>query len=130
MIEFIKDRWLTWRTGLTKTQRTWKQWGNENIMYHANHVNGMFVNFKHVFIINPGKFFDPTAPFGWAPSLDAKQYMWPRRALADSAVYVFARVSQRVNDNEWYFDELGGGDYLFIATNNSKDATMIALKYS
>jgi hypothetical protein len=130
VFEWIKDKYLTWRTGYDKEQRIWYKWRDETIVSRAGDVTNMFMNFKHVFIIDPNKFFDLSEPFGWVPLPSAKQYLWPQRELGDNSVYYFARVHWNQWDRRWHFDEMGGEDRLFIATNNDKDATMIALKYS
>jgi hypothetical protein len=91
----------------------------------------MFKNFKHVIIVDPEKFVDHNEPFAWVPCKDARQYFWPERPLGENAVWRFERVIKYPSTaNEWEVNEFGGEDHIFVATNNDKDAIMIALKYS
>jgi hypothetical protein len=50
--------------------------------------------------------------------------------MGDCAVYYFARGYRDQWDGKFHFNEMSGGDQVFVATNNGKDAMMIALKYS
>ena len=129
--EEIKDRWITWRTGKDKEQRDWEAWYEVNVNYRADRIKDMFKNFEHVIEVNPDKFFDPYEPLAWVPVQDAKQYFWPARELGTNAVWRYERVIKAPStNNEWHVSELGGSDHVFVATNNKRDATMIALKYT
>lgn len=129
MFEWIKDQWLTWRTGKDKSQREWEAWYEVNVVYRANDITNMFMHFEHVIRVDSSKFFQ-FDPFTWVPCEDAKQYFYPARELGDNAVWRFERVSWSRWDNRWHLDGMGGEDIVFVATNNSKDAVMMALKYS
>lgn len=129
--ERIVDRWLTWRTGKDKSTREWEAWYDANVNFRATRINDMFKNFKHVIMVDVDKFTNPHEPFAWVPCDDAKQYFWPARELGNNAVWRFERVIRYSStSNEWEVNEFGGEDHIFVATNNDKDAIMIALKYS
>ena len=131
MIEWIKDRWLTWRTGKCKEEREWEAWYYANVNYRATRIKDMFSKFKHVIIVDSDKFMNPYEPITWIPCEDAQQYFWPHRELGNNAVWRFERVMKAPSTaNEWSINELGGEDKIFVATNNSRDAVMMALKYS
>jgi hypothetical protein len=127
--DYIVDKWLTWRTGLTKQDRIWHKWRRENIVHSANTIENMFMNFDYILPVTT-KIFNPKEPFGWVPCKDFQQYMYPRRDLNNCTVYYFARGERNKWDGRFHIDEFGGYDQVFVATNNSKDAVMIALKYS
>ena len=127
--ERIVDWYLTRKTGYTKEQREYKAWHERNVVYRASTVENMFMNFKHIIIVNPDRFFQHD-PFTWVPTEDAKQYLWPARPLGEHCVWEFARVRKDQWDGRWHLDEMGGGDKVFVATNNERDAIMIALKYA
>jgi hypothetical protein len=129
LIEWIKDKWLTWRTGKSKAERDWLAWYEANVVYRAGTIPNMFMHFEHVIIVDSNKFMVED-PFSWGPCADAKQYFWPARELGDNAVWRFERVRKNQFDNIWHINELGGEDKVFVATNNSKDAMMIALRWS
>jgi hypothetical protein len=130
MIEYIKDRWLTWRTGLPKQEREFQKWEEENIVHRASTIENMFMNFKYILPVTT-QIFNHAEPFGWHPTKEFRQYMYPNRALGDNTVYYFARGTRNQWDGRFHLDGcFGERDQVFVATNNEKDAFMIALKYS
>ena len=130
ILEYIKDRYLTWRTGKDKSQREWEAWYDINVIYCARDITNMFENFEHVIEVRWDNFFDHEEMGAWIPNEDAKQYFWPARELGNNAVWRIERVLWDRWDNRWHITGLGGEDKVFVATNNSKDAMMMALKYS
>jgi hypothetical protein len=131
--EWIKDRYLTWRTGKDKRQRDHDEWYTNTVNYHARDITDMFKNFKHVIIVNPDLFLDLSYPFGWVPVQDARQYFYPVRQLTETCVWRFERVSWNQWDSRWHLwhlDEIGGEDKVFVACNSDEDAVMLALKYA
>jgi hypothetical protein len=130
MIEWIKDKWLTWRTGKDKDQRDWEAWYETNVVYRASTIPNMFMNFKHVIEVSHEKFLDYCEPFDWVPCEDALQYFWPQRELGNNAVWRFERVIWDKWEQRWHISSLGDEDKVFVATNNQRDAVMIALKYA
>jgi hypothetical protein len=128
--EKVIDWYLTRKTGKTKSEREWQEWYEKTINFRATRVRDIFCNFEHVVIVDPDKFF-VYDPFAWAPKKEAQQYFWPARTLGENAVWRWERVMRAPSTgNEWEVNELGGEDTLFVATNNERDAIMIALKYS
>lgn len=131
MIEYIKDKWLTWRTGLTKQERVWHKWQDENIVRRASTIENMFMHFKYILPVSTQIFAD--GPFGWVslPCTDFKQYCYPNRDLDNCAVYIFARGYRDQWDGMFHLNDLRHEqDQVFVATNNEVDAMMITLKYS
>jgi hypothetical protein len=130
MIEWIRDWYLTRKTGKTKAEREFIAWYEQNVNYRATRIKNMFENFEHVVIVDLNKFVDHAEPFAWVPCADARQYFWPARPLGENAVWRFERVINcPATAWEWEVNELGGEDKIFVATNNEQDAMMIALKY-
>jgi hypothetical protein len=130
MIEYIKDRWLTWRTGLDKQTRDHRKWYNGAVVQRAGTIENMFMHFKYILPVTTD-IFDYSEPFGWVPCEDFLQYMYPNRALGDCAVYYFARGYRDSWDGKFHLSDMRHDqDQVFVATNNSKDAMMISLKYS
>jgi hypothetical protein len=130
MIEYIKDKWLTWKTGRNKSEREWYAWYDITVNYRANDIKDMFKNFEHIIEVSPEKFLDYAEPFAWVPESDAAQYFWPQRTVETTCVWRFERVSWNKWDRRWRMDELGGEDRVFVATNNSRDAMMITLRWA
>ena len=129
MIEYIVDKYLTWRTGYDKQTREYLKWYDETIVSRASTIENMFMNFKYIVPVSTG-IFDLHEPFGWAPCDDFKQYLYPTKELGDNTVFYFARGGRSNWDGCFHFNEMYGGDQVFVATNNERDAVMIALKYS
>jgi hypothetical protein len=130
LIEQLKDRWITWRTGKTREEREWDAWYNEHVNWLSPSIKQMFEKFKHVIIVDTDKFVDHTEPFTWVPNPDAKQYFWPQRPLGENCVWRFERVHWNEWEQDWQVNGLGDRDRIFVATNSDEDATMITLKYT
>lgn len=129
IFEQIKDWYLTKKTGKTKEEREWISWYEQNVNYRSSRIKDMFRNFKYIIIVDSSKFFQ-FDPFAWVPCEDAKQYFWPSRPLGENCVWRFERVINcPATAWQWEINELGGADTVFVATNNDRDAIMIALKY-
>lgn len=130
MIEWIKDRYLTWRTGFDRQERAWRKWRDQNIVLQADTIENMFMNFKYIVPVSTSV-FDPDEPFGWCPCEDFKQYLYPARELGKNAVWYFARGYRDPWDGRFHINDLRSEqDQVFVATNNKRDAIMIALRWS
>jgi hypothetical protein len=129
IIDKLKDKYLTWKTGKDKATREWEAWYEVNVIYRANTIDNMFMHFEHVIEVDSKKFFQ-FDPFTWVPCEDAQQYLWPARPLGENCVWRFERVYWNGWENKWHINEMGGSDKVFVATNNSADATMLALRYT
>lgn len=130
MIEWIVDKWLTWRTGQNKQTREYLKWYDETVVMRACTIENVFMNFKYIVPVST-TIFDLDEPFGWTPCEDFKQYLYPARALGDNTVYYFARGYRDQWDGKFHLNEMWHKqDQVFVATNNEVDAMLIALKYS
>jgi hypothetical protein len=129
ILDKLKDKYLTWRTGKDKDQREWEAWYEVNVFYRASTIPNMFQHFKHIIEVDTHKFMDYAEPFAWVPCEDARQYFWPFRELGNNAVWRIERVIWDKWENCWHINGLGDEDKVFVATNNDRDAMMIALKY-
>ena len=127
--EYVKNHWLTWRTGKDRATREWDSWYELTVNYRANDITDMFKNFRYVIVVDPDRFFQYD-PFAWVPCKDAKQYFWPIRLPEESCVWRFERVIWNEWDQRWHINELGGKDQVFVATNNENDAIMISLRWT
>ena len=131
MIEYLKDKYLTWRTGYNKSGRAYIKWSEETIVRSAYTIEDMFVNFKYILPVTVD-IFDHDEPFGWVTNEDFEQYRYPNRELGNNTEYFFARGYRDPQDGKFYLSELLGSnhDQVFVATNNDSDAVMIALQWS
>jgi hypothetical protein len=124
--ENLKDRWITWRTGKDKPTRDYAEWCEININARASTAEDRFKNFKHVIKVDYWKTFDIHMFTELKEELI--QYRWPQRALGDNMVYGILRGEQ-MPDGLFHLTDFGNEDRVYVATNNSKDATIIALLY-
>ena len=130
MIERIKDRYLTWRTGQDKPTRDFRNWYDGTVVSRAGTIENMFMHFKYIIPVSTN-IYDLSHPFGWIPCEDFKQYMYPNRQLGDNTVYYFARGYRDKWDGKFHLNDLRHEqDQVFVATNNERDALMIVLKYT
>jgi hypothetical protein len=124
LIDDIKDRWITWRTGKSRTEREWEAWYNTNVNWRAHDITNMFEKFKHVIEVDTNRFLWD-AGLDWVPHPDAKQYFWPQRPLGENCVWRLERVSWNPWEKRWNITTMGEEDKVFVATNSDEDAIMI-----
>lgn len=125
--DWIEDRWLTWRTGKDRATREYEAWFYINVNVRASTAEERYKNFKHVIQVDYWKTFDEHMFTELKDEL--RQYRWPQRALGDNMVYGILRGEQEPS-GRFYITDFGREDRVYIATNNSEDAIMIALKYT
>jgi len=130
VIERIKDRYLTWRTGLDKEQRRLRKWEEETIVRRANTIENMFMHFEYILPVSTS-IYDLNEPFGWVPCQDFRQYLYPARELGNNTVIYFARGYRDPWDGRFHLNDLRHEqDQVFVATNSREDAIMISLRWS
>ena len=129
--DLLVDKFLDWRTGKSKEQRIYDEWYEQTIVTRAHTIENMFMNFKYVIEVKPSLWFDcyDVGPITWVPEKNAREFFYPNRALGENAVWTWARGNRSQHDGMFHFDEMGGRDHVFVATNNDRDAMMISLKY-
>ena len=130
LLEILKDKYLTWRTGKNKTQRMWEEWVDKTIVRRAHTVENYYANFKYIIRVNPNLIWNMYEPFGWVTVKEFKQYEYPIKELGDNAVVNWFRVEYNQWSNMYDINEMYGYDMTFVATNNEQDALMITLKYA
>lgn len=129
--EAIKDKWLTWRTGVSKDEREYRAWRDQNIVPRAGNVTNYFQGFKYIIAIDYYKVctvFDPL--FGFLESGEFLSYMYPRRPLGQNCYYGCFRGEWDKWDHQFYINDIGGIDQMFIATNSEEDAVFFKLKWT
>jgi len=128
LLDDIRDRWTTWRTGKSRTEREWEDWYDKNVNWRANNITDMFKNFKHVIEVDATKFLWDEGTV-WAPHPAAQQYFYPQRSLGENCVWRLERVSWSDWQKRWIINGIGSEDRVFVATNSDEDAVMIALRW-
>lgn len=130
LINLIKDKYLTWKTGISAEERAYREWYEQTVVYKASTAEDMFKNFKYVIIVDYEKIFEWWHPFGIPVVDDAKQYFYPRRLQGECAVYRILRGERDPYDNRFHITDFGSEDRVYVATNNERDAVMLSLKYA
>lgn len=126
MREWIKDKWLTWRTGKDKQQRAYEAWYYTTVNIRASTAEDMYKNFKYLIKVDDQKFL--IHHMLTEPKDDMREYRYPQRELGDNMLWTILRGEQL--QGEFYITDFGNEDRVYVATNNSEDAIMLALKYS
>ena len=104
------------------------QWFREHVSIRAPSVNTKYSKFKHIIPIDYYKCHVDEGPHVSLVE-DLKIYMYPNRSLDDCTIFTLERGYWDNYNNDFIFNEFGGGDQSFAITNNSRDAIMISLKY-
>lgn len=125
MREWIVDCWLSWRTGKDKQQRAYEAWYNITVNSRAGLVEEVYKNFKYLIQVDDEKFL--IHHMLTEPRDDMSEYRYPQRELGDNMLWTILRGEQL--QGEFYITDFGNEDRVYIATNNSEDAIMLALKY-
>ena len=128
--ESLVDWYLTKRTGKNKQQREWEQWLEVTVVRQASTVENYFMNFKYILELDPNKVWDYSEPFGWIPVKEFKEYEFPNRPLGQNTVINWFRGYKDQWDGRFHLNDMMGGDHVFAATNNERDALMISLRFS
>jgi hypothetical protein len=111
--------WFSRRQALKK-EKEYRAWLDSKIFHPAGDVRTYFHGFRHVIQVNYHR-LNP-CPFNGSPGQEFLDML-----LKYQGVYSIFRVSWQ--NNRWEFDEFGGGDVVFVATDSDEGAVMIALLY-
>lgn len=131
LIEKIKDKWLTWRTGRDNEGRAFKAWKEKNIAVNARDVTNYFQGYRYVIAVDFNKVCTKFEPmWGMVESEEFLSYMYPHRPLGQNCSFGYFRGDWDKWDHRFHINDIGGIDQMFIATNSGEDAIMIALTWS
>jgi len=129
ILENLKDKYLTWKTGRTYHEREIDKWNAENLWLHAPNIKTVFYNYKHIIEVDWHKVFGDCPMMGWYVDKTFRDtYCYPARELGDHTTIKSGRGLYD-ETSIFEFNEICGGDRVYIGTNNDDDAIMIALKY-
>lgn len=126
MREWIKDKYLIWRTGKNKEQRAYEAWYTSMVNVRAGTAEDMYKNFKYLIPVDYRKFL--VFHMLTEPRDDMREYYYPQRELGDNMLWTILRGEQL--RDEFYITDFGNEDRVYVITNNSEDAMILALKYS
>ena len=129
LFNYLRDRYLVWRTGCTYEQTQWLQWLDLRVDEDANTIEGVFKEFEYIIPVDPARFLVDADPFFQRPDEDALQYFYPTRSMEKSCLWI--QESVILLDSGYHLiDPSFGTDMVFVATNCPTDAMMITLKWS
>lgn len=123
------DRRFAKVTGMPGHERVYWEWYDRTVVTAASTLENRFMNFKYIVEVNHNSFFEDDF-ISWVPAKEFDQYVWPNRELHECSVWSIVRGERDLWDGKFHFNEMGGSDHVFVATNNEKDAIMIALKWA
>lgn len=120
------DKWLTFRTGYTKSERESNAWKEKNLDQRASTVKGYFKGFKYIIQVDYDKVC--RCDLNIHPTPEFREYCYPQKSLDETvAIDIFRGIE---SDGEWVLNDLSGTDRVYVATNNEEDALMIAMRFS
>ena len=97
----------------------------------ASRVKDMYHGYKYIYRAEAASFYQVRYDYGpggvrfnFQDSAD-----WCRENLIDKFRVDFLRVIQDSYNDEWYINEIGGGDYVFFAFMNEQDYLWFRLKW-
>lgn len=126
MREWIVDCWLTWRTGKDRQQRAYEAWYYTTVNIRASTAEDMYKNFKYLIQVDDRKFL--VHHMLTEPRDDLREYRCPQRELGDNMLWTILR-GEELPDGKFHITDFGNEDRVYVTTNNSEDAVMLALKY-
>lgn len=129
-IENIKDRYLTWRTGMSKQSRDYQYWYDRHINRRATDIENYFQNFKHIIHCNYNKVLTEHAPmYGFIPNQEFLSFVYPNRPLGEHCEYIIVCGEWNQWDGRFHIHDFGLEE-VFIATNSDEDAILLTLKFA
>lgn len=119
------------KVGITPEQRVWLNWYDLNVNRRAGTVQQVYAKFDHIIEVDHKTFlcqdFSP-----WHPVQEFDGLRFPARQLDECAVWDWFRGEWEQHDSfcrVFRINDFTGGDHVFVATNNQRDAVWIALKW-
>lgn len=144
--EGLKDRWDFYRHAayLKKmgwTEEAYQKQTDPDCNLRADRVSYFYHGYKHVHAFTTTR----TSPFTDYPTwMDAYKAIetWCKDNCQDKVRNDILRAHKQtglkqvddsvewIEEPEWFFDEMGGGDVLFFAFKSSKDYTLFCLRWA
>jgi len=130
LLKSVKERFLTWHTGLDTQTREYQEWEQSVVNRRADYVDTFFYGFTHIIALDYYKVYSNPDPFyGHTPTYDFLSYMYPNREGSTDRCYYHIFRGNWENDR-FYITDFGCGDQLFVGTNSAEDAVQLALRYA
>ena len=118
--------------------RSWAVYGRNNdpsITWHASRVKDFYCGYKYVYCFEDRKHYAYDLLYDYGPGGirygNDDIYDWmDQHATFTSRMDMHRAIKYPSTANEWEFNDLGGGDYVFVAFKNEKDYMLFLLRWA
>lgn len=140
ILRSIKNKYKSWsdRRFLKKHGcENWKQYQylfDQRVDKRATNVRNYYFGYPHVYIFNR-----PHLIYEWDIWFNGENEVvgWVNQHCQNGFRFDALRVTPQQgigldgrSETNWFIDEMGGGDFIFVAFADSKDYTMFLLKWT
>jgi hypothetical protein len=137
----LKTRFRKWKAKrkLEKSgYKSWEQYRRNNdpgITWRASRVKDFYRGYKYVYCFEDRKHYAYELLYDYGPGGirygNDDMYDWmDKHAKFTSRMDIHRVIRYPSTGMEWEFNDLGGGDYVFVGFKNEKDYMMFLLRWS
>lgn len=106
-----------------------------NILWRATRVKDFYCGYKYVYCFEDRNHYAYDLLYDYGPGGirygNDDIYDWlDQHARFNSRMDMHRVIKYPSTNNQWEFNDLGGGDYIFVAFKNEKDLTHFLLRWS
>lgn len=140
MLSTLKTKYKSWKDArfLKKHHcETWEQYHHNNdpdVSYRASRIVDYYQGYPWVYCIDQRSHYAYDLLYDNGPGGYRYGYHdimdWCRSQCKGKIRGDFHRVYQQPWDGEWHFNEIGGGDYIFIAFKSERDYNWFVLRWA
>jgi hypothetical protein len=117
--------------------RTWEaynRWYDPDVDQRAHRVEDFYCGYPYVYCFEDRghhayQLIYDHGPGGYKDAIDTISE-WCKHTCKDKTRIDFHRVSKESWDTRWVVNELGGGDYIFVAFKSERDYLWFLMKWS
>ncbi len=124
MLKKLRKKYFPTEEEIEEARET--EWHDKNTSTSADNIRDYFHGLEYIVELDWEKVYAS----GWILLKDIRiKYCYPSRQLEDQTIFTCVRGTPTNDSRIFALNEIFGGDRVFAATNNEKDAIMLALKY-
>lgn len=118
-----------------KSWDVYRRMRDPSVNYYADRVKDFYKGYKYVYCFEDINHYAYELLYDYRPGgirySNDDIYDWmEQKAMFTSRMDVHRVIKYPSTSNEWTFNDIGGGDYLFAAFKNEKDYMMFLLRWA
>ena len=118
-----------------KTWYVYRRMRDPDVVYYASRVKDFYQGYKFVYCIENRNHYAYELLYDYGPGGirygNDDMYDWlDQKARFKSRMDMHRVIRYPSTANEWEFNDIGGGDYIFVAFKDEKDYMMFLLRWS